>query len=289
MARYNYGYIDELRGKRKRRKVRIAFLVISSLIVLTIFSVYALFFSKWFLIKEIRITGNKEISEEEIRNLIKPFSNILFAGSESIEHSLQKNFPIIEKVNVDKHLFSKNLTVEINEREVIGIWCKSATGEESDKCFYFDNEGILFKPAPKFSGEVFLTVEDGRGRPGSRNSDSGFAAKSSRSESEFSQPGRDFNLGDSFDDMELLEKINLTRSILDELKFIGYSNFFLPENSFEFWIKTKEGWHIYLDKESDIPTQLVALKKFLDEKLPESRRQNLQYIDLRVNNRIYYK
>lgn len=272
MARYNYGYIDELRVKRKRRKVRVAFLVIYSSIAFVVFMTYALFFSGWFSIKEIQVSGYNEISEPEIRNLIgdylskkylfgyiKPFSNILFASSETIKDSLRENFPIIKSVDIDKGLFNKNLTVEINEKEAVGIWCKN----ESDKCFYFDREGVMFKPALRFSGEIFLTIEDGR--------------------------GRGFNLADSFDDRELFEKIGLTRGILDELKFIGYSNFFLPQGSFEFWIKTKEGWYVYLDKENDVPIQLVALKKFLEEKIPVSRRQSLQYIDLRVNNRIYYK
>ena len=252
--------------------MKIDFLVVSSLIGLIIFTTYALFFSGWFSIKEVRISGYNEISEPEIRNLvddylnkkylldyIKHFSNILFANSETIVDSLLEKFPIIKSVNIDKGLFNKNLTVEINEREAVGIWCKN----ESDKCFYFDREGVMFKPALRFSGEIFLTIEDSR--------------------------GRDFNLADSFDDRELFEKISLTKGILDELKFLGYSNFFLPPGSFEFWVKAKEGWYVYLDKENDVPIQLVALKKFLEEKLPESRRQNLQYIDLRVNNRIYYK
>lgn len=272
MARYNYGYLDDLRMKRKRRKVRIAFLVISSLVVFIVFATYALFFSGWLTIKEIRVNGNEEISSEEINALIdgylyrsyflghiKLFSNILFTSSKNIEESLRDKFPKIETVKVDKNLFAKNLTVNITERGAVGIWCKS--GE--DRCFYFDKDLVLFKAAPKFSGEFFLTVEDGR--------------------------GRDFNLSDSFDDRELLEKIILTRSILDELKVVNYNGFFLPEGSFEFWLKTKEGWNVYLDKGSDIATQIVALKKFLDEKLSASRRQTLEYVDLRINNRIYYK
>lgn len=273
MVRYpNYGYIDELRKKRKRRKARIAFLIISSLAGLITFSIYALIFSGWFLVKEVQVSGQKEVPEEEIRNLIadylnrryffnyiSPFSNIILASSESIVSSLKNKFPTIETVKVSKDLFKKNLTVEVAEKEIAGIWCL----DNSDKCLYFDGEGVLFKVAPKFSGEVFLTIEDGR--------------------------GRDFNLADSFDDKELFEKINLTRNILDDLKFVDYNSFFLPQGSFEFWIKTKDGWYIYLDKESDIPTQLVALKKFLEEKLSAARRQTLQYIDLRVNNRIYYR
>ena len=273
MAKYNiYGYRDELRERRKRRKARIAFLIISSLVGLILFSIYALIFSSWFLVKEVQVSGQKEVPEEEIRNLISnylsrryffnyisPFSNIILASSESIENSLRSNFPVIEATKVSKSLFKKSLTVQILEREIAGIWCK----ENSDKCFYFDKDGIFFKSAPKFSGEVFLTIEDSR--------------------------GRNFNLIDSFDDKELFEKINLTRNILDDLKFIDYVNFFLPKGSFEFWIKTKDGWYIYLDKETDVPNQLVALKKFLEEKLPAARRQSLQYIDLRINNRIYYK
>lgn len=273
MAKYAvHGYRDELRGRRRKRKIRLAFLIVSSLIVLIWFLTYAFFFSRWFLIKEVRISGNEEISEQEIEDLtngylnksyllgfIKPFLNILFTSSKSIEHSVRTNFPIIDEVNVNKELFARILTVDIKEREIAGIWCQN----DSDKCFYFDKDLVLFKVAPKFSGGVFLTMEDGR--------------------------SRDFNLADTFDDKVLFEKIILTRDILDEIKTVDYSSFFLPEGSFEFWIKTKEGWYVYLDKENDIPTQLVALKKFLEEKLSATRRQTLQYIDLRVNNRIYYK
>ena len=265
-------YVDELREKRKKRKVRTAFLVFVSLAALAVFLVYALFFSGWFLIQGIEVKGNVDLQEEEVKNLvngylekefligyIRPFSNILFIGSKSIERSLEEKFPIIEKVNVNKNFFNRNLSVEVWEREAAGIWCR----DSGDKCFYFDKNLILFKPSPRFSGEVFLTLEDGR--------------------------GRDLNLADRFEDKELFEKINSVRALLDELKFLDYTNFFLPEGSFEYWVKTKEGWYVYLDKESDIATQLVALKKFLEEKLSLNRRQNLQYIDLRVNNRIYYK
>ena len=81
----------------------------------------------------------------------------------------------------------------------------------------------------------------------------------------------------------------MAKNVLDGLKVVDYTNFFLPEGSFEFWLKTKEGWYIYLDKASDIPVQLVALKKFLEEKLPAGRRRTLEYVDLKINNRIYYK
>lgn len=265
-------YIDELRLKRKRRKVRLAFLVVSSLVASVVFLVYSLFFSGLFSVKSVLVAGNEEISEEQVKNLtdnylnktyllgyIKPFSNILFTSPEEIENFLRREFPIIGDVDVDKKLFAKALSIDIEERKIVGIWCKSENGS----CFYFDKEGVLFKPAPRVIGDVFLIIEDGR--------------------------WRDFKLTDGFDDRALLEKINLTKNILDEMSFIAYDNFFLPQGSFEFWVKTKEGWYIYLDKEADIANQLAALKKFLNEKLSPVRRQTLQYLDLRINNRIYYK
>lgn len=257
--RYGRVYIDELRERKKRRRRQIAFLVIFVILAVAAGSVYVLFFSGWFSIRDIKISGNDELAPEEIKNLAEShiaYSNILFAGSEAIEHLLKDRYPLIETANVSKNLFNKHLNIEIKEREGIGVYCKQT-------CFYFDRDKVLFKEAPRFSGQLFLVIEDSR--------------------------NRDFKLGHSFDDAELLDRIFEAKSIIDELRIVEYQNFFLPENSFDFWIKTKEGWSVYLDKESDIASQLVALKKFLDEKLSPERRQILQYIDLRINNRIYYK
>ncbi|MEK7579730.1 MAG: FtsQ-type POTRA domain-containing protein [Patescibacteria group bacterium] len=275
---YGYGYRDELKLKRKKRKIRFAFLVVSSFAVLTGFLAYALFFSSWFSIKEIQVSGNKELSESEIRELadkyinrtyflgyIKPFSNIFFVSSEGLEESFRKKMAQIDEVDISKSIFKKYLVIEIKEREAVGIWCGSTslTTSLEQSCFYFDKKMALFKSAPKFSGEVFLVIEDGR--------------------------NRDFKVGDVFDDAELIEKLSSAKFFLDELKIVDYRNFFLPAGSFEFWIKTKDGWSIYLDKETDIATQLVALKKILEGKLSADRRQRLEYIDLRVNGRVYYK
>ena len=270
--KYGRVYIDELRQRKKRRRKQIAFLVIFIILAIAAGSTYALFFSGWFTIKGIEVSGNNELAQEDIRSLaenhinqnylfglIQPYSNILFAGSEVIEHSLKDRYPLIETANVNKNLLNKNLYIELREREGIGVYCKYNT----ETCFYFDRNNVLFKEAPRFSGQLFLVIEDSR--------------------------NRDFKLGHSFDDAELLDKIFEAKRILDELRPVEYDNFFLPENSFDFWIKTKEGWNIYLDKDTDIPSQLVALKKFMEEKLTSDRRQTLKYIDLRINNRIYYK
>jgi hypothetical protein len=53
-------------------------------------------------------------------------------------------------------------------------------------------------------------------------------------------------------------------------------------------ILTPEGWLIYLDITHPADIQIDALKRVLQEEIKENR-SRLEYIDLRVPNRAYYK
>ena len=46
-------------------------------------------------------------------------------------------------------------------------------------------------------------------------------------------------------------------------------------------------WYILFDKSRDLKNQLQALELVLAEKIEE--REHLEYIDLRIENRVYYK
>lgn len=266
-------YQDELRIKRrKKRRLKLLIFLISFFGLASWFG-YLLFFSNIFLVKQVEVRGNEEISKEEILNKVdgylnkhylisrfRPRFNILFANSGELEAALSDGFLLAREFKVKKNLFEKKIKVRVEERDEAGVWC-AAGGSD---CFYFDEGGILFKESPRFSGPLFLVIEDGRGKV--------------------------FELGDKFDDRVLLEKIIETKNILDQFQVVRYKNFFLPQGSFgEFWFITDEGWAVYLDKEVDLPTQLVALRKFLEEKLSVDKRATLQYIDLKINNRIYFK
>lgn len=271
--KFRSSYQDVLKLKRRREK-RLKIFLFIPLSIFFLFSIfYFLFFSGIFLVKEIEIRGNEEVSKEKIleeinsyfnRSLLfkffKPFSNIIFTNSENLEKELLEKNLIIDRLKINKIFFQRKLIIEIKEKKAIGVWCRF----ESDLCFYFDKNGFLFKSAPRFSGNLFLVIDDAK--------------------------NKELDLGLKFNDLKLLEKILKTADILNQLKIVEYSNFYLPKDSFgEFWIKTKEGWFIYLDKEVDLETQLIALKKILDEKISLDKRNNLSYIDLRINNRVYYK
>ncbi len=57
----------------------------------------------------------------------------------------------------------------------------------------------------------------------------------------------------------------------------------------EIAVMTADGYPIRFDFETDIITQKNALQAVFASDIPEERRSNLEYIDLRIPNRVYYR
>ena len=115
------------------------------------FAVYFLFFSQAFLIKEIKISGNRSISSENIENAAKaemsdaafgfiPGNNFLFDKNEKIKSALTEEFSEIKSIEI-KRIFPNALKIKIVEKEPTIIWCRF------DDCYYIDNNGAVFARA----------------------------------------------------------------------------------------------------------------------------------------------
>lgn len=266
-------YQDKLRKKRFKKKLLRVFIFFLLSILLFVGISYFLFFSPIFLIKGIKFEGNVQIKTDDLKDYVyksirksflidkfKPKLNLILINKDRIEADFVNNFILIDQAKVEKDWFNKLLVIKIKERKEVGILCNI-----EDRCFYFDNQGVMFKEAPKIFGLTStILIEDKR--------------------------NKNFNLGSKFDNQEIMNKILETKDILDKIGKVKYSNFYIPSESFgEFWVITDEGWKIYLDRDVDLELQLIALKKMLEEKMDFDKRKNLQYVDLRINNRIYYK
>jgi len=53
--------------------------------------------------------------------------------------------------------------------------------------------------------------------------------------------------------------------------------------------KTQEGWQLYFNKSAAIDKEIETLRIVLEEKIGKEKRKDLEYIDLRIDNKIYYK
>lgn len=218
---------------------------------------YALFLSPVFKIKEVVILGTQKISPEEVRDNLT-CDNIIFTTRKSIKSQLLKKIPEILDLKISKNLFKRRLEINIQERETIGILCK----QDADSCFYFDKNGVIFENAPNTSGSLIIVIKD------------------------YSQ--RDLKLGDAALDGNFIDTATVIKEELFQKMGIGTSSFDIESYPAEkLRVITGESWYILFSLKRDIKSQLSALKAALDEKIQD--RMSLEYVDLRIENRIYYK
>ena len=217
--------------------------------------VYIFLFSPIFRIQALEMSGNKEINTEHIKNNFD-YKNIFLYTKDKIEKDLIQKFPKISNIEISKNLIKRTLKLNIEERERLGIVCKE------EKCFYIDKQGFIFEDAPQTSGFLILLIKD------------------------FSQ--REYFLGDQIFEEKTINFIyEIREDIFPEtgIRVLEFNIASFPV--IELKAMTNEGWYILFDLTRDIKTQLLSLKAALQEKIKD--RKGLEYIDLRIENRVYYK
>ncbi len=86
----------------------------------------------------------------------------------------------------------------------------------------------------------------------------------------------------------MAELVNLENDLLNQLGLKVFDFIIETDVLKDLRVNTNEGWHVLFDRSRDLKNQLEALKLVLEEKIKEERK-NLEYIDLRIENRVYYK
>lgn len=263
----------KIRRKRLARKVLFFF-------ALFFFFVFAsaAFFScySYFTIKKISIEGNSSISADKILDKVSEYSsgkyfmffpknNIFLLPAQKITDNLYLAFPRIEVLSLRKN-FPDAVFIKIKERTPEALLCADGEGPPSavggGGCAFVDGKGFVFEKAPYFSGDIFLKVLDEREE--NRQVE---LRKNIISEDEFKK---------------LIEFKNLARK--NDIKIS--SLILKKDNLYEF--RTEEGWRILLNERNAPALSFENLKIALDSEVKE-KRKNLDYIDLRFGNKVFYK
>lgn len=269
-VRYGRGYSPRRHPRRDREKKEISWkskLIIAWILFLILALVYVLFFSPIFKIKETKISGNQAISNEDVQDSLNGFlskkilivfnrNNIFLATSSKLREVLTKDFLRISSIEINKNIFKKTIDLKITERKEAGIFCKGG------ECYYIDKQGVIFEEAPQTSGTLILLIKD------------------------YSE--RDIEIGTEVIEKEFMaELIDLRTYLFDKfnLRVLEFVIETIPCKDLK--VNTHEGWYILFDKSKNLKNQFQALKSVLEEKVEE--RENLEYIDLRIENRAYYK
>ena len=262
---YN-SYGDNLaRGKRRRFFIRILMVLFCG-VVLVGAGIYMFFYSGWLDITQTSLNGLTSITGEEIyasfnsiiQGDILPIldiqlqKNIFFFNPSPVRETILAQFPVIKDIKISKD-FPHSVSIDITERTAIGTWCFN------EECMYFDEEGVLWGKALKSSGTLLLIVDDLR-----------LVSEDSRNKI----------------DNDLLEKILKTVETVKALELKVRRIEITQDSIGDFKIYTMQGYYLTFNTESDIDYQINILRIFLDDKPNDFRPE---YIDLRVEGRIYYK
>jgi len=223
---------------------------------------YFLLFSHFFQVEKVVVTNEKRVSKEELKSFVEgqlekevlffPTKSIFLVNEREIEREALKAFPLIAKVEVKKSL-PRTLNVIIVERLEKAVWCQTTD------CFLVDTEGIIFERSESKPGLVLIQ----------------------------NQGETNFNLGERVIEKDLLLTIlEVGEKLSQSLKIEVAKVIVFPEY---FKVETLEGWLIHFNPAGDLDWQLTKLGAVLEEKIPQERKKDLEYIELRFGNLAPFK
>lgn len=259
---------------KKRKK---SFWIIISILLIIIFIIALSFLVNYkkFNISKINIYGADMLDQkailENIENSLSGKYYILFSKrnfliypKEQVYKNLYNQFPVLS--SVESYVTESNtLQVDLKLRKAFALWCQRYDDRDFPKCFFLDDNGFVFSPAPDFSGDAYLKYF-------------GFLPFGDPVGSNFLNSPQSFkNLSD----------------FINKLKKIGISPLYTEAS-------TTSSFEINIDKDSKILFNLdydlnqtfdrlsvfINSKEWLSENL---KLTDLEYLDLRFGNKVFYK
>ncbi len=250
-------FLKKIKKITKRFFLKYKYFIIL-ILLLTSSLFYILFFSNIFKIKNIEIDENilNSNAEEYIKKNIQ--GNIFLFSVKNFKNSFQFRFPEFSKIEIKKRYFDGTILLQLIKEKEIGIWC-----EKDIRCFYFNSEGYIFKEAPKnVSGSALIIIRD-------------YPSKVVET----------LVLPYKVLDKKLLDFISIIFGILKEFNMIAV--FSINRDNFEIIAETKNYPKIIFNLIKISEYEKNTIRKILQslrDKFPE-----LEYIDLRILDRVYYK
>ncbi|MBD3300089.1 MAG: hypothetical protein GF347_01930 [Candidatus Moranbacteria bacterium] len=236
------------------------------------FFYYLVFLSPLFNAEKVVIVSDTKISdakiESEIEGLIEGKiwglfnkKHFLFLRSTKIENHLKDRFKSFERVSVRRDFFGK-LRVEIKEKEGVVVMCGT------DNCLLFDNGGIVVLTFERSELYRFSEVAEVINDHSDIVIDEGMGVVSKE-----------------YIDFILNVRGALKQKIGAEIMSIHTP---LPWAS-EVKVKTDQGWLLIFETSYSLEKQLDFLSVILEKEIKEEDRDCIEYIDLRVKNKVYFK
>lgn len=220
-------------------------------------------------ISNIIIEGNHFIEKEEISNKINELmvgnyflgysrSNFLFFPRGEIKEKIKKEYSVLKDLKL-KLSGINTLKIELEEYQPQAFWCQKT---ENRECYLVNSEGVLFLKEPLINDYQFIELY-------------GFIIDS--------YPiGKQYISADFF--QSLLKFTELLSRLEIETKKIE------TEDNYNFTLITAVSTKIFFDVEDNILDIYDNLQTIIDQDaINKVQFANIDYIDLRFDNRVFYK
>ncbi|MDI6778195.1 MAG: FtsQ-type POTRA domain-containing protein [Patescibacteria group bacterium] len=236
---------------------------------------YMLLFSPFLEIESVGVEGNQDIPAEEIIGKVnetlggKYFNflskrNFFLASRRAISEKLKNDFSRLEISSIEKK-FPRAILIRVKERQPEMAWCSAGV------CYLADKDGFIYTGANATDEELnkdrFLIAIDDNARP--------------------------VEVRKTIIDPDFIQYMKQADAILvDDLGLQVDGNYHTPALSSQevvVRINEGEGWTLKLSRTIPPEETKKIIQTVFDKELDGEKRKLLDYLDLRIRGKVYYK
>ncbi len=262
--------MKDYRFKPKRQKPflkHFKFLLLLFLVLLSLGTVfYFIQIGDFLKAKSFEVRGADFLSQGELLGELKPLVNQGFLGKVLGENNilawnnvpfqgLYNKFPRIAGISINRDVFAGKVIIEVKEKEKLVIWCLVS----ADACYWVDENGQIFDSAPSVQGRIVRAVKD-------------------------YSPERPLKVGDRVLPAEGVNNLNKIFDLVNSLSFSIKETKVSDIKYQELSVFLEGGPELRFSLNIDPRFGEAVLKSLSDS----AEWQRIRYVDLRVENRVYY-
>lgn len=222
-----------------------------------------------FAVNDISVSG-RDASAEEIREAVRamlegkfllliPRKNFFAVSGQRIADELQRQFPEIASVHVDKD-FPHRIIIRAEGRHLWGVYCRREGALPPAECAYLDADGTAYEELEHFAGWLLPVI---------------YGVSPARLGEPAVPPGM---LGFFSDAQASLAGIGGKLLVLS----------FATSTPDDARLSLAEAWYLLVTRSRPVAEWMGTLRTVLEKEIGE-RRPELEYVDLRFGAKVFYK
>jgi cell division septal protein FtsQ len=226
---------------------------------------YFLFFSNYFLVNDIAVSGSERVSADAIRGSLReymsgktvfvPNNHFIFLTKSGAEESLFEDQPLIREISRFKKIWPNKIEVEVVERT------PGFALNVDGKNFLVDEEGVVVRELADTAGLIQV----------------------------FDQVSEPVEVGERLNNTKLVAfTISAIKAWPGKIKTEVKEVRIPGKASTQVQFVSQEGWAVFFDVSRPAERQLSNLALIISRQIPAQRRLDLAYIDLRFEKWAYY-